>query len=86
MQKRYIKLLLVAVFISMLVVLPDQVNAQYIWDDDYDDDESLKIVVDEATYLDYDDDGIEDDILTVFRIKLLMMTGRRERLRSAVRW
>ena len=68
MQKRHVKLLVIAVFISMLVVLPDQVNAAYFWDDGDDWDGSLEIVVIEATYMDYDDDGNEDDILTVFRI------------------
>jgi hypothetical protein len=63
-----VKLLVLAVFISILIVLPDQVNAKYLWDDDYDDDERLEIVVIEATYLDYDDDGLEDDIITVFQI------------------
>jgi len=76
MQKRHVKLLILAVFISMLVVLPDQVNALAVdytpvtLDKKVDDDreESLRIVVDEATYMDYDEDGSKDDILTIFRI------------------
>ena len=57
----------------MLVVFPDQVNALVdsptpgIPDGD-DWDERLKIVVVEATYLDYDEDEQEDDILTIFKI------------------
>jgi len=71
MQKRYVKLLFLAVFISILVILPDQANAAYLWDgsDDLDGwDDSLRIVVDKATYMDYDNDRLDDDILTIFRI------------------
>lgn len=76
MQKRHFKLLVLVVFISMLFVLPDHTHALNaditpissvtLTDDDWED--SLRIVVDEATYMDYDEDGDEDDILTVFRI------------------
>jgi hypothetical protein len=58
----------------MLVVLPDQVNAladsptPVTLENDDDWDESLRIVVDKATYIDYDNDGYEDDILTIFKI------------------
>jgi hypothetical protein len=59
---------MLAVFISILVVLPDQVNAAYLWEGDDDWDETLEIVVIEATYMDYDNDKQEDDILTIFQI------------------
>jgi len=73
MQKRHVKLLLLAVFISILIALPNQVSAHetsftpVTLRDDYWN-EQLEIEVVEATYLDYDDDGQDDDILTVFRI------------------
>ena len=66
MQRRHVKLLIIAAFLLMLVILPNQVNAKAI--DKYDQDESLEIVVIEASYMDYDDDDRDDDILTIFQI------------------
>ena len=73
MQKRHVKLLLLAVFISILIAFPNQVSAHETsftpatLGDNYWN-EQLEIEVVEAIYLDYDDDGQDDDILTVFRI------------------
>jgi hypothetical protein len=54
-------------FITFLTILPDLVSAAYLWDGNYED-EYLEINVLRAEYLDYDNDKIEDDIITVFEI------------------
>ncbi len=49
-------------FITLIAALPGQVSAES------DDDECISIVVIKADYLDYDNDGYEDDIITIFKV------------------
>jgi hypothetical protein len=49
-------------FIALIAALPGQVSAE---NDDYD---SILIQVIRADYLDYDNDGYEDDIITIFKV------------------
>ena len=65
MQRRYKILVMGFLVIALIAAQPTQVSADR--DDDYDD-ESLSIEVVRAEYLDYDKDGKEDDIITVFRV------------------
>ena len=68
MQKRRKILIASFLFITFLAILPDLVSAEYLWNGNYDDDECLEIYVLRAEYLDYDKDGKDDDIITVFEV------------------
>lgn len=63
MVRRFRILGLLLVFIGIIALLPNQVSAY----DDHDNGELL-IRIDEATYLDYDEDGFEDDVITIFTV------------------
>jgi hypothetical protein len=63
MVRRFRILGIFLVFIGVIALLPNQVSASGRHDEGY-----LSIRIDEATYLDYDDDGLEDDIITIFTI------------------
>lgn len=51
------------VFIGVIALFPTQVSACTIDEENY-----LLINIDHATYLDYDGDGYEDDVVTIFTI------------------
>jgi hypothetical protein len=63
MVMRFRILGVILVFIGIIALLPNQVSACNESKDGY-----LSIHIDEATYLDYDGDGYEDDIITIFTI------------------
>ncbi len=64
MQKQYRILVIGFLLVILIAGLPSQVSA----DSDDDDDECISIVVITAEYLDYDNDGYEDDIITIFKV------------------
>ncbi len=64
MQKRQKIMVIGFLFIALIAALPGQVSAER----DFDDDECISIVVVTAEYLDYDNDGYEDDIITIFKV------------------
>ena len=72
MQKRQKILVIGFLLVVLLAALPNQVNAEVDsftnYYDDYDNDELIEIEVERADYLDYDNDGYEDDIITQFKI------------------
>jgi len=65
MQKRQKIMVIGFLFIALIAALPGQVSADSDFDDD---DECISIVVITAEYLDYDNDGYEDDIITIFKV------------------
>ncbi len=66
-MRKQVKLLIFAVvFISMLAFMPTNVSA----DDDDDYDGYLDVDITDAHYCDYDGDGSEDDVVTVFEVDI----------------
>jgi hypothetical protein len=71
MQKHW-KLLVIGLFlVTVIAALPIDVQATYRANydyDDWDDDDDVGVFIEYADYLDNDNDGNEDDIITVFVI------------------
>ncbi len=72
MRRQWKLFLLAVVFVSFIAFMPADTLAAYY---DFRDRDALVVIIDEAYYADYDSDGNQDDVVTVFRIMINDIDG-----------